>query len=221
MRLKLVKKTRYYDVYSVFEGFQILQSSAPKSHQKIIKVLNSFRVKPEYLEFKSFKSEKVKGFGNKTPMTIDLQYGCVKLGWVEKKYSVNVAINDEIYHKETHHLDLFNEIERVAIEIEWNNKDPFYHRDLNNLALLHQFECIRCGVIITKASDWLQYGGTTTHFSKLEEFVQAGASRTCPLVVFAIKSSVVSGKRKPLTVSYVKKIKAEYEEKLRVIKSKS
>jgi hypothetical protein len=40
----------------------------------------------------------------------------------------------------------------VAAEIEWNNKDPFYDRDLENFKRLHADGAISVGVIITRGS---------------------------------------------------------------------
>ena len=34
--------------------------------------------------------------------------------------------------------------------MEWNNKDPFFDRDLNNFRLLHQLGVLSVGVIITR-----------------------------------------------------------------------
>jgi hypothetical protein len=36
----------------------------------------------------------------------------------------------------------------VALEVEWNNKDPFYDRDLNNFRLLFDLQVIDVGVIM-------------------------------------------------------------------------
>ena len=34
---------------------------------------------------------------------------------------------------------------RLALEIEWNNKDPFFDRDLNNFRLLFDLRAIQVG----------------------------------------------------------------------------
>ena len=39
---------------------------------------------------------------------------------------------------------------RIALEIEWNNKDPFYDRDLENFKRLHADGAISIGVIVTR-----------------------------------------------------------------------
>ena len=50
----------------------------------------------------------------------------------------------------------------IALEIEWNNKDPFYDRDLKNFKRLHAEGAISVGVIVTR--------GTSLH-NRIREFV--------------------------------------------------
>jgi hypothetical protein len=38
----------------------------------------------------------------------------------------------------------------IAMEIEWNNKDPFYDRDLENFKRLHADGAISVGIIVTR-----------------------------------------------------------------------
>ncbi len=38
----------------------------------------------------------------------------------------------------------------IALEIEWNNKDPFFDRDLENFQRLHAQSAISLGVIVTR-----------------------------------------------------------------------
>ncbi len=89
---------------------------------------------------------------------------------------------------------------RVALEIEWNNKDPFYDRDLNNFRLLFDLRAISIGVIITR-KDELQsifnklgrgasFGASTTHMSKLLPRIQGGGGAGCPLLVFGISKEL-------------------------------
>ena len=40
----------------------------------------------------------------------------------------------------------------MALEIEWNNKDPFYDRDLNNFRLLFELRVVSVGVIVTRCA---------------------------------------------------------------------
>ena len=38
----------------------------------------------------------------------------------------------------------------IALEIEWNNKDPFFDRDLENFQRLHSEGAISAGIIVTR-----------------------------------------------------------------------
>ena len=89
---------------------------------------------------------------------------------------------------------------RIALEIEWNNKDPFFDRDLNNFRLLFDLRAVSVGVIVTRC-DELQdifdslgrgssYGASTTHMGKLIPRIQGGGGAGCPLLVFGIKRSL-------------------------------
>ena len=40
----------------------------------------------------------------------------------------------------------------IALEIEWNNKDPFFDRDLENFKRLHAEGAISVGVIVTRGA---------------------------------------------------------------------
>lgn len=88
----------------------------------------------------------------------------------------------------------------AAIETEWNNKDPFYDRDLTTFRLLFELNVLSVGVIITRA-DELQdifdelgkgksYGPSTTHMSKLVPRLQNRASGGCPVLAFGMKATL-------------------------------
>lgn len=54
----------------------------------------------------------------------------------------------------THKVDCFKN--EVGVEVEWNNKDPFYDRDLNNFRLLFELRVVSVGVMITRADELQQ-----------------------------------------------------------------
>ena len=98
----------------------------------------------------------------------------------------------------THRIDCFKN--SIALEIEWNNKDPFFDRDLNNFRLLFDLRAVSVGVIVTR-SDELQdifnglgrgssYGNSTTPMAKLLPRIEGGGGAGCPLLVFGIRKAL-------------------------------
>ena len=124
---------------------------------------------------------------------------CGQRGWVEKKFDTQVVVDGIPTDSPTHKIDCYKN--GVAIELEWNNKDPFFDRDLNNFRLLFDLRAISVGVIITR-TDELQdifnrlgkgdsYGASTTHMSKLIPRIDGGGGAGCPILVFGIKPECV------------------------------
>jgi Restriction endonuclease BglII len=117
-----------------------------------------------------------------------------KLGWEEKRFNTQIKVDDSAYDTPTHKIDCFKN--RVALEIEWNNKDPFFDRDLNNFRLLFDLRAISVGVIVTRCSELQRifgqlnkgdsYGNSTTHMEKLLPRIEGGGGAGCPLLVFGI-----------------------------------
>jgi hypothetical protein len=88
----------------------------------------------------------------------------------------------------------------VAVEVEWNNKDAFFDRDLNNFRLLFELRAIDAGFIITRGSELqhifnklgkdTSYGPTTTHHQKLFPRLDDGGGGGCPVLAFAISKKL-------------------------------
>lgn len=153
-------------------------------------------------EFKLVRSEIVVGGGGKSKIAARFDHYLAAHGWGEKKVAVGMTVDGVTRDLETHKVDFLKG--RVAIEVEWNNKDPFYSRDLNAFRLLHDLNVISAGVIITRADELqdlfdelgyntegaligAKYGASTTHWSKLMPRVESGGNGTCPLLLFGIK----------------------------------
>jgi hypothetical protein len=85
--------------------------------------------------------------------------------WKKKVFEIRKIINgvekESISH-EVDHVKAFSNGE-IALEIEWNNKDPFFDRDLENFKRLHNEGAISVGVIITR--------GESLH-NRVGDFVQ-------------------------------------------------
>ncbi len=114
--------------------------------------------------------------------------------WTLSSFHTKVVIDQRELESPTHKVDCYKN--QVALEIEWNNKDPFFDRDLNNFRLLFDLRAISVGVIITRCDELQQifdllgrgpsYGASTTHMSKLLPRLEGGSGGGCPVVVFGI-----------------------------------
>ena len=116
---------------------------------------------------------------------------------MEKGFDTRIVVDNVEHVTPTHKVDCYKN--RVALEVEWNNKDPFYDRDLNNFRLLFDLRAIDAGVIITRCTE-LQtifdqlgrgpsYGSSTTHMAKLRPRLDGGSGGGCPVVVFGIRKA--------------------------------
>lgn len=81
-------------------------------------------------------------------------------GWKKARFEIKKIINGVERESQSHEIDHVRLIKGrgvVALEIEWNNKDPFFDRDLENFKRLHAEGAISVGVIITRGRE-LQAG---------------------------------------------------------------
>jgi hypothetical protein len=180
-----------YEVHEWKHACAILSNDFPDEWADLIELLKQFKICKSWLEA---------GGGNKTNIAKSIDKFLFDRGWVEKEFATSIKVDDELIESPTHKVDCFKN--RIAIEIEWNNKDPFFDRDLNNFRLLFDLRAISVGIIITRC-DNLQdifnavgrgssYGASTTHMSKLLPRIRGGGGAGCPLLILGIKQNLVS-----------------------------
>lgn len=107
-----------------------------------------------------------------------------------------------------HEIDMFGKgtleqpLPGIAVEMEWNNKDPFFDRDLNSFQALHREGVLAVGVIVTRgpelqaliqATIGSKYGQSTTHWGKLIPKVNLGGGGECPLLLVGIEPARIMG----------------------------
>lgn len=170
----------------------ILKGVHEQEWREIETVLTDFELR--------WSSLSMKGKGNKSEMASILDGGLFRWGWLEKKFNTKIVVDGAERETPTHEVDCFKG--RVALEVEWNNKDPFFDRDLNNFRLLYDLGVIDVGVIITRTTElqiWLNsnyqvfgkqpgtYGSSTTHADKLYPRIRGGGAGGCPVLVLAIR----------------------------------
>jgi hypothetical protein len=178
-----------YDVHEWRHACAILHNDFPNEFADVTDLLEQFRL---------YKSWVTVGGGSKSKVSEAMDSFLGKRGWREKQFKTSVIVDKKRRNTPTHKVDCYRN--RIALEIEWNNKDPFFDRDLNNFRLLFELHAISIGVIITRC-DELQiifvklgrgksYGNSTTHMSKLLPRIEGGSGGGCPILVFGIKDKL-------------------------------
>jgi hypothetical protein len=163
----------------------ILKSDFPNEWKDITDLLKTFKLKKSMINTPG---------GRKSLVSSSIDEFFYKRDWVEKHFETKITIDNNSIDSPTHKVDCYKN--KVGLEIEWNNKDPFFDRDLNNFRLLFELRVISIGVIITRA-DELQdifdelgrgdsYGSSTTHWGKLIPKIEGGGGAGCPILVFGI-----------------------------------
>ncbi len=91
--------------------------------------------------------------GGESKGTQRLRRALAEHHWVKTNFTIEKRINgvprESISH-EVDHVRTFGDGRVIAMEIEWNNKDPFFDRDLENFKRLHAEGAISVGVIVTR-----------------------------------------------------------------------
>lgn len=178
-----------YEVHEWRHALAILRQDFHTEYSDICDVLTRFRLKNSWLTIGGGRKSKISEW-------IDSELG--RKGWQARNFDTKITVDAQVLESPTHEVDCFKN--RVALEIEWNNKDPFFDRDLNNFRLLFDLRAISVGVIITRC-DELQaifddlgrgssYGASTTHISKLLPRIQGGGGAGCPILVFGMRKSL-------------------------------
>jgi len=177
-----------YEVHEYRHACAILKEDYPDEWNNIMEVLSSFRL---------YESQITIGGGSKSSVATSIDGHFEKLGWIEKDFLIETKIDETIIESKTHKLDCYKN--KVGLEIEWNNKDTFFDRDLDKFRLLFDLRAISVGVIISRCSHLQQhvfnplgigtkYGASTTHLGKLLPKMDGGGGGGCPILVFGISS---------------------------------
>jgi hypothetical protein len=164
----------------------VLATACPTEWQDVQDVLRGFRL---------LRSEVVVGGGNRSLVSRRIDSAFYARGWQEKGFATSISVDHHTYDSPTHAVDCLKG--GVAVEMEWNNKDPFFDRDLNNFRLLFDLRAIQVGIIITRSWE-LQaifkslgkgdsYGKATTHHERLWPKIEGGGGGGCPVLTFAIR----------------------------------
>jgi Restriction endonuclease BglII len=96
--------------------------------------------------------EIIAGGGGEAKGTQRLRKTLSALSWTKIRFDIKKIINNRERESISHEIDHVRDFPNgtVALEIEWNNKDPFFDRDLENFKRLHADGAISVGIIVTR-----------------------------------------------------------------------
>jgi hypothetical protein len=135
---------RGFEIEYVAHAKAILASDFPEAAAELESALMAATIPIE---------EIIAGGGGEAKGTQRLRRALSAENWLKTTFVVEKRINNVPKESQSHEVDhvrTFANGSRIALEIEWNNKDPFFDRDLENFKRLHADGAISVGVIVTR-----------------------------------------------------------------------
>jgi hypothetical protein len=140
--------TAGFDVHFESHAAAILEIDFPGALAELADVLLSVEIPIEEL---------IGSGGGETKGTQRLRRALTARNWNKRKFKIEKIVDgiprESISH-EVDHVRVITSAEgkvtALALEIEWNNKDPFFDRDLENFKRLHSEGAISAGIIVTR-----------------------------------------------------------------------
>lgn len=134
-----------WDIKSRNHSDAILLQDFPSELDELSEILLSTVIRPGIL---------IEGGGGESKITQEIRRNLEEAGWHKHKFQVQKSVDTRQVSSSTHEIDHVKITDRgtLALEIEWNNKDPFFDRDLENFQRLHQDGAISVGIVITRGA---------------------------------------------------------------------
>jgi hypothetical protein len=144
-------RRRGFDILALHHAEAIVTHDMPHAEKEIEDVLLNLTIPV---------TELVAGGGGEAQGTQRMRRALSDRGWRKRNISVKKSVRWEEDADEQLVASLSHEIDHVkafgqnqwvfALEIEWNNKDPFFDRDLESFKRLHAEGAISVGGLITR-----------------------------------------------------------------------
>ncbi len=180
-----------FEIHEWKHAIAILKNDFPEEWTDLINMLEELSIPIEWVRAPGGSKSKIAEW-------ID-NFLVQQRGWAEKQFITKMIVDDAEHDTPTHKVDCFKN--QIALELEWNNKDPFFDRDLNNFRLLYDLRTVSVGIIITRCDELQElfkaigkgpsYGASTTHMSKLLPRIEGGGGAGCPIIAIGIKRNCV------------------------------
>ena len=141
-----VLESKGFEIRFLSHAKSIIAGEFPEALTEIGNALNSVELPI---------SEIIGSGGGETKFTQRLRRSLAAMGWRKHVFEIAKTIDGvprESTSHEVDHVKAYDGVGVIALEIEWNNKDPFFDRDLENFKRLHAEGAISVGVLITRGS---------------------------------------------------------------------
>jgi hypothetical protein len=135
-----------FQVLALHHAEAILKHDMREAAEELEAVLLEIRIPIEEL---------VRGGGGEGELTQRLRRTLAnEYGWKKHVFQIKKVVDEVEVESTSHEIDHVKALPsgKFALEIEWNNKDPFYDRDLENFKRLHADGAISVGSIVTRGS---------------------------------------------------------------------
>lgn len=134
-----------FDVLTRNHADAILAHDFPTELELLTRILSEFRIP---------LSEVIMGGGGEAGLTQRLRHELSDVNWRKHRFQVQTVVDGRERAGVSHEVDhvKFAEKGALALEIEWNNKDPFFDRDLENFQRLHALSAISLGIVVTRGA---------------------------------------------------------------------
>lgn len=133
-----------FDILFVSHARSILEGEFDESLEELATVL-------DVLELPI--TEIIGSGGGESKFTQRMRRELASLAWTKHNFEISKVVDGVQKESTSHEVDHVRRVADVGViacEIEWNNKDPFFDRDLENFKRLHAEGAISVGVIITR-----------------------------------------------------------------------
>lgn len=148
--------------------------------------------------------ELIQGGGGEGELTQRLRKSLADAGWVKHNFEIKKIVDGVEKESISHEVDHVKRFDTgtCAMEIEWNNKDPFFDRDLENFKRLHADGVISIGIIVTR--------GETLH-EGMRDIVEAFALKHGVNRVEEVKKYYAPTERQQKLIAGAEKSKGSFE----------
>ena len=136
-------EARGYNIETIQHARSILITEFPDAVTELREVILPIQIPITELVF---------GGGGKTEVVKRIERRFKGKGWLKHNFELKRLVDGVATQAMSHEIDHVKRYPQgtLALEIEWNNKDPFFDRDLQNFRQLHADGAISLGIIITR-----------------------------------------------------------------------